>query len=142
MFNLAIDRKLRACDLVRLRIDDVLAGDRVRDRATVVQKKTGRPVKFEITEQTRSAIGEWVAALGAARGKYCFQAASGSSRTSRHANTRAIVHRWVERAGLDSSAYAQNGAGSDLQEDWQPAGRKSVLAVLLVCKQVPQNDRR
>src|SRR6516225_10445209 len=69
MFNLAIDNKLRACDLVRLRIDDVLAGDRVRDRASVVQKKkkTGRPVQFEITEQTRSAISDWVAALGAGR---------------------------------------------------------------------------
>src|SRR6516162_2303686 len=53
MFNLAIDSKLRGCDLVRLRIDDVLAGGRTRDRATVIQKKTGRPVQFEITEQTR-----------------------------------------------------------------------------------------
>jgi integrase len=63
MFNLAIDSKLRGCDLVRLRIDDVCAGGRVRDRATVIRKKTGRPVRFEITEQTRSAIGEWLAAL-------------------------------------------------------------------------------
>src|SRR5262249_16042084 len=56
-FNLAIDSKLRGCDLVRVRIDDVCAGGRVRDRATVIQKKTGRPVQFEITEQTRSAAG-------------------------------------------------------------------------------------
>ena len=64
MFNLAIDSKLRGCDLVRLRIDDVFASGRVRDRATVIQKKTGRPVQFEITEQTGSAIAEWLAALG------------------------------------------------------------------------------
>ena len=105
MFNLAIDSKLRACDLVRLRIDDVLAGDRVRDRASVVQKKTGRPVQFEITEQTRSAISDWVAALGAARGRYLF---SSRFRRRPHVSTRQyarIVHRWVERAGLDSSAY-------------------------------------
>ena len=63
MFNLAIDSKLRGCDLVRVRIDDVCAGGRVRDRATVIQKKTGRPVQFEVTEQTRSAIGEWLAAF-------------------------------------------------------------------------------
>src|SRR6516162_6830416 len=63
MFNLGIDSKLRGCDLVRLRIDDVFAGGRVRDRATVIQKKTGRPVQFEITEQTRAAIGEWLAAV-------------------------------------------------------------------------------
>ena len=60
MFNLAIDCKLRGCDLMRLRIDEVFVGGRVRDRATVIQKKTGRPVQFEITEQTRRAIGEWI----------------------------------------------------------------------------------
>jgi hypothetical protein len=52
-FNLAIDSKLRACDLVKLRLDDVCSGANVRHRATIVQKKTGRPVQFEITEQTR-----------------------------------------------------------------------------------------
>jgi hypothetical protein len=54
LFNLAIDSKLRGCDLVRLRVDDVCAGGRVRDRGTVIQKKTGRPVQFEIMEQTRA----------------------------------------------------------------------------------------
>jgi hypothetical protein len=49
IFNLAIDRKLRACDLVKLRLDDVYSGAKVRYRATIVQKKTGRPVQFEIT---------------------------------------------------------------------------------------------
>src|SRR6516162_8729379 len=72
MFNLAIDSKLRDCDLVRLRIDDVFAGGRVRDRATVIQKKTGRPVQFEITEQTRAAVGEWLAALGAREARSLF----------------------------------------------------------------------
>jgi hypothetical protein len=56
MFNLAIDSKLRGCDLVRMGLDDVCIGGRVRDRATVVQKKTGRPVQFEITDQTRVAV--------------------------------------------------------------------------------------
>jgi hypothetical protein len=56
LFNLAIDSKLRGCDLVRLQVDDVCAGGRVRDRGTVIQKKTGRPVQFEITEQTRTSI--------------------------------------------------------------------------------------
>src|SRR6516225_9618480 len=61
LFNLAIDSKLRACDLVRLQVDDVSVGGRVRDRTTIVQKKTGRPVQFEITEQTRAAIQAWLA---------------------------------------------------------------------------------
>jgi hypothetical protein len=56
LFNLAIDSKLRGCDLVRLQVDDVCAGGRVPDRATIIQKKTGRPVQVEITEQTRASI--------------------------------------------------------------------------------------
>jgi hypothetical protein len=55
LFNLALDSKLRGCDLVRLQVSDVCVGSRVRDRATVIQRKTGRPVQFEITEQTRAA---------------------------------------------------------------------------------------
>jgi hypothetical protein len=55
LFNLAIDSKLRGCDLVRLRVNDVCVGGQVRDRATVIQQKTGRPLQFEITEQTRAA---------------------------------------------------------------------------------------
>jgi hypothetical protein len=60
LFNLAIDSKLRGCDLVRLRVEDVCAGGRVRDRGTVIQKKTGRQVQFEITEQTRASIRDWL----------------------------------------------------------------------------------
>ena len=56
MFNLAIDSKLRGCDLVALRVDDVLLSGRVRPRTTVIQRKSGRPVQFEITEQTREPV--------------------------------------------------------------------------------------
>src|SRR5436305_5859670 len=56
LFNLAIDSKLRGCDLVQLRVTDVCVGGQVRDRATVVQQKTNRPDQFEISEQTRAAI--------------------------------------------------------------------------------------
>src|SRR5476651_585544 len=56
LFDLAIDSKLRACDLVRLKIHDVYVGSRARERATVIQKKTGRPVQFEISLQTRTAL--------------------------------------------------------------------------------------
>src|SRR6266446_6432977 len=57
IFNLAIDSKLRACDLVKLRLDDICSGAKARYRATIVQKKTGRPVQFEITKQSRSSAG-------------------------------------------------------------------------------------
>src|SRR4051812_37732284 len=64
LFNLAIDSKLRGCDLVSVQIDDVCAGGGVRDRGTMIQKKTGRPVQFEITEQTRYAIRDWLSEVG------------------------------------------------------------------------------
>jgi integrase len=105
LFNLAIDSKLRGCDLVSLQVDDVSVGGRVRDRATVIQKKTGRPVQFEITEQTRSAIRDWVSEGNLQSGHYLFP---GSHHGQPHLSTRQyarIVHSWVERAGLDSSAY-------------------------------------
>ena len=61
MFNLAIDSKLRACDLTRLRVQDVCHGIHVGSRATVMQQKTQRPLQFEITEQTRQSIEAWIA---------------------------------------------------------------------------------
>ena len=72
LFNLAIGSKLRGCDLVRLMLEDVCAGGRVRERATIVQRKTGRPVQFEITEQTRASIRDWLATPGRADREYLF----------------------------------------------------------------------
>jgi integrase len=71
----------------------------------VIQKKTGRPVQFEITEQTRSAIGDWLSSIGGRTGQYLFPS---RFRKQPHLSTRQyarIVHRWVERAGLDRSSY-------------------------------------
>jgi site-specific recombinase XerD len=90
---------------VRLEVDDVCAGGRVRDRATIIQKKTGRPVQFEITEQPRAAVGEWLAGLGDGKGRYLFPS---RLRERPHLSTghyARIVHRWVECAGLNGSAY-------------------------------------
>ena len=61
LFNLAIDSKLRGCDLVALRVNDVVQGSHVASRAIVMQKKTQRPVQFELTEQTRDAVDAWIA---------------------------------------------------------------------------------
>jgi len=73
IFNLAIDSKLRACDLVKLRLDDICLGNNVRHRATIVQKKTGRPVQFEITEQSRNSIEAWLPVLGRGAHDICSQ---------------------------------------------------------------------
>lgn len=105
LFNLAIDSKLRGCDLVGLEVDDVCAVGRVRDRATIIQKKTGRPVQFEITEQTRRSIQDWLPKVNARKAKYLFPS---RFRAQPHLSTRQyarIVHAWVESTGLDSSAY-------------------------------------
>jgi integrase len=105
LFNLAIDSKLRGCDLVRLRVSDVCVGGRVQDRTTVIQQKTGRPVQFEITEQTRAAIRDWLANTAPGNGQYLFPS---RFHEQPHISTRQyarIVHRWVECAGLDGSAY-------------------------------------
>src|SRR5580765_3060592 len=60
LLNLAIDSKLRGCDLVALRVQDVVQGSHVAARAIVMQKKTQRPVQFEITDQTREAVTAWI----------------------------------------------------------------------------------
>jgi integrase len=90
---------------VRLRVSDVCVGDRVQDRATVIQQKTGRPVQFEITEQTRAAIRDWLANTTPGNSHYLFPS---RFHDQPHISTRQyarIVQRWVECAGLDSSAY-------------------------------------
>jgi integrase len=105
LFNRAIDSKLRGCDLVRLRVGDVCVGGQIRDRATVIQRKTGRPVQFEITEQTRTAVRDWLRDTSSANASYLFPS---RLHDRPHISTRQyarIVHRWVEGAGLDSSAY-------------------------------------
>ena len=105
MFNLAIDSKLRGCDLVRLKIDDLCIGGHLRDRATISQKTTGRPVQFELTEQTRASVEDWLAMLKIRDGRFLFP-----SRVHQepHISTRQyarIVHGWVKSAGMDDSAY-------------------------------------
>jgi integrase len=105
MFNLAIDSKLRGCDLVSLKIDDLCVGGRLRDRATIIQKKTGRPVQFEITEQTRASLEDWLAILKIRDGRFLFPS---RVHDQPHISTRQygrIVHDWVRNAGLDDSAY-------------------------------------
>jgi integrase len=105
LFNLAIDSKLRGCDLVSMRVDDVCTGGHVKDRATSVQKKTGRPVQFEITEQTRASLQDWLAVRPTDHGPFVFPSRVYSQP---HLTTRQyarVVHSWIERAGMDSSAY-------------------------------------
>ena len=72
LFNLAIDSKLRSCDLVALRVQDICLAGRVKDRAVIIQQKTGRPVQFELTDQTRQAAQLWIAERGLHDEDYVF----------------------------------------------------------------------
>jgi integrase len=72
MFNLAIDSKLRGCDVVAMRVEDVAAGGYAADRATVRQRKTGRPVRFELSEQTRQAVDDYQKATGKRPAEFLF----------------------------------------------------------------------
>jgi len=105
MFNLAIDSKLRSCDLVKLKVRDVYHGNGISPRAMILQQKTQQPVQFEITEQTRDALKNWISHNHSRPEDYLFPS---RIRRSNHISTRQyarIVHKWVEMIGLDSSLY-------------------------------------
>jgi len=105
LFNLAIDSKLRGCDLVGLRVHDVVQGSQIARRAIVMQKKTQRPVQFELTEQTRDAVAAWIATAHLKPEQYLFPSRMSESP---HVSTRQysrIVGGWVGAIGLDPATY-------------------------------------
>ena len=105
LFNCALDAKLRGCDLVKLRVSDVAPGGIMRDRATVIQQKTGRPVPFEITDASRDALSAWLALRGKRADDWLFPS---RSRPGDHLTTRQyarLVAEWVTMIELESRAY-------------------------------------
>jgi integrase len=105
MFNLAIDSKLRGCDVVALKVEDVAPNGYTIDCATVRQRKTGRPVKFELTDQTREAVDDYLRAAGKKPGEFLF---TGSGRRGQGMTTRQyarLVSRWVASIGLDAKLF-------------------------------------
>ncbi|EOZ4878944.1 tyrosine-type recombinase/integrase [Pseudomonas aeruginosa] len=105
LFNLAIDSKLRACDLTKLRVRDIAHGDHVSTRAMVMQQKTQRPVQFEITAQTRASVEAWIRAAHRRNDDILFPS---RAQRSAHISTRQyarIVKAWVTTIGLDPTLY-------------------------------------
>lgn len=105
LFNLAIDSKLRACDLVKLKVRDIAHGEDMATRAIVMQQKTQRPVQFEITEQTRDMLVAWIRSKQLHPDDFIF---STRVHASSHLSTRQyarIVDGWVTAIGLDPTAY-------------------------------------
>lgn len=105
LFNLAIDSKLRGCDLVRMKVADVMASGQIKERASVLQSKTQKPVRFEISEGTRSSLARWMREPLMVGSEYLWP---GRFHERLHISTRQyarIVRDWVTSIGLEASAY-------------------------------------
>ncbi|MDK1378098.1 MULTISPECIES: tyrosine-type recombinase/integrase [unclassified Sinorhizobium] len=105
LFDLAIDSKLRGCDLIKIRIRDLVAGPEIRTRAIVVQQKTGRPVQFEITSDVRASLLAWLERRGGTVDDYAFPSRINHAH---HMSTRQyarLVDEWVTAIGLRPEEY-------------------------------------
>jgi integrase len=111
MFDLAIDSKLRGCDIVKVRIGDLVSGGRVRSRATIIQRKTGRPVQFELLEPARTSLRAWLECRGGALDDYAFPSRADHAA---HISTRQyarLVDEWVTGIGLRPEDYGTHLCG-------------------------------
>jgi integrase len=101
LFNLAIDSKLRGCDVVSIKVEDVAPRGFAVDRATVRQKKTGHPVKFELTEQTRQALDDYIKAARKQPGEFLFVGRRGGGQCLTTRQYARLVSEWIASIGLD-----------------------------------------
>ncbi|WP_108819477.1 tyrosine-type recombinase/integrase [Pseudovibrio sp. Alg231-02] len=105
LFNTAIDSKLRGCDLVRLKVVDVFTAGRVKERTSIIQSKTGKPVQFELMEGTRSALSKWIDSPEMIGSEYLWP---GRFHDRPHISTRQygrMLKEWVLSIGLEPSSY-------------------------------------
>jgi integrase len=105
LFDLAIDSKLRGCDLVKMKIGSLVTGAEIRTRSMVIQQKTGRPVQFEITADVRASLLAWLQRRGGTVDDYAFPSRIDHSA---HLSTRQyarLVDEWVTAIGLRSEDY-------------------------------------
>ncbi len=105
LFNLAIDSKLRGCDLTHLRVEDVMQDDQVRTRALVSQRKTGAPVQFEITEQARAAVARWVNGKALKNSDWLFPSRVDRTKPMTTRQYGRLVDEWIAEIGLSPAAY-------------------------------------
>lgn len=105
MFNLAIDSKLRGCDVVAIRVEDIAASGYTADRATVRQRKTGRPVRFELSEQTRQAVDDYLKTTGKGPGEFLFTGRRAASRKMSTRQYARLVSDWIGSVGLDPRQF-------------------------------------
>ncbi|WP_209506271.1 MULTISPECIES: tyrosine-type recombinase/integrase [unclassified Ruegeria] len=105
LFNVAIDSKLRGCDLEKLSVSDLVRNDRVRERGSVIQSKTRRPVQFELSENTRDTIAAWIKSPEMIGCRFMFPS---RFHDRPHISSRQygrLVRDWVSAIGLEPSGY-------------------------------------
>ena len=105
LFDLAIDSKLRGRDVVAVRVEDVAPNGYTMDRATVRQKKTGRPVKFELTDQTRQAIDDYLKTAGKKPGDFLFTGRRGFGHCMTTRQYARLLSGWITGIGLDPKLF-------------------------------------
>jgi integrase len=105
LFNLAIDSKLRGCDVVAVKVEDVAPNGYTMDRAMVRQRKTGRPVKFELTDQTRQAIDNYLKLLGKKPEGFLFTGGRGFDQCMTTRQYARLLSEWIASIGLDPKLF-------------------------------------
>jgi integrase len=105
LFNLAIDSKLRGCDVVALKVEDIAPQGYAVERVTVRQKKTGRPVRFEVTEQTRQAVDEYLRSTNRKQGQFLFPAQRRPEEALSTRQYARVLADWLRGIGLDPFVY-------------------------------------
>ncbi|MEO0697876.1 MAG: tyrosine-type recombinase/integrase [Pseudomonadota bacterium] len=106
LFNLAIDSKLRGCDLVGIKVSDIQMGSDIRARAKILQNKTGNPVQFEVTKQTRDAIETWIEAKTLCPHDWLFPSRKDRCRHLSTSQYARLLEGWVRSIDLARSSYA------------------------------------
>lgn len=133
LFNMAIDSKLRGCcDLVKMKVADVLASGQIKERASVLQSKTQKPVRFEISEGTRASVKKWMEDELLVGSEYHWP---GRLHERLHISTRQytrIVRDWVTSIGLEESAYGTHSMRrTKVTQIYKKTGNSRVVRLLL-----------
>lgn len=105
LFDLAIDSKLRGCDLVKIKIGDLVSGVNVRTRSIVVQQKTGRPVQFELTSDVRGSLLAWLECRGGSIQDFAFPSRANPAEHLSVRQYARLLHEWIDAVGLPSAEY-------------------------------------
>ena len=132
LFNVAIDSKLRGCDLVTLKIIDLLRDDKIRERVSVVQSKTHKPVQFELSENTRETVINWIMSPEMIGCRFLFPS---RFHDRPHISTRQygrLVHGWVISIGLEPSGYGTHSMRrTKVAEIYRKTGNLRAVQLLL-----------